>query len=421
MDLLEMMQARAEQVKAMRAMLDKVKAESREFTPEEDTQFVGIEAKVRTLDKQIEREQALAEREKELQMPAEPTFRPSAAYGGSTQQAKKEDYGFSSLGEFLNAVRFGDSKGRLDAIRNEMSMGVSENGGIMVPEEFRGDLLRVTPESAIVRPRANVIPAGSSPDATVTMPALDQVGKNMYGGVEVTWIGEGGEKPETTANLSEVKLTPYEVAAHITVTDKLLRNWDASEAVIKGLLNQAMTAAEDLAFLTGNGTGKPKGVIGSTAALTVKRATANKITTLDVVSMVANLLPGAEAIFVAHQSTMIQLITLKDEAGNSIFIQGNLAAGIPSTLLGYPIRFTGKTSALGTKGDLILVDLSYYLIKDGAGPYVMASEHVYFKQNKTVIKAFWNVDGKAWLTGPLKLEDGVTTVSPFVVLEVPAP
>lgn len=82
-----------------------------------------------------------------------------------------------------------------------------------------------------------------------------------------------------------------------------------------------------------------------------------------------------------------------------------------------PIEFTGKTFPLGARGDLALVDFSKYLIKDGSGLYVGASEHALWKQNKTIIKAFTNVDGKPWVKSPIKLEDGVTTVSPYVILE----
>ena len=55
-----------------------------------------------------------------------------------------------------------------------------------------------------MRPRANVIPAGSPPDAGITMPALDQSGTNpgnVFGGMTFSWIEEGGEKPETDAEL----------------------------------------------------------------------------------------------------------------------------------------------------------------------------------------------------------------------------
>ena len=70
-------------------------------------------------------------------------------------------------------------------------------------------------------------------------------------------------------------------------------------------------------------------------------------------------------------------------------------------------------------GDLILADWGYYLVKDGSGPFVAASEHVLFTSNKTIIKIFWNVDGAPWLQAPIAEENGYQ-VSPFVALDVPA-
>ena len=67
----------------------------------------------------------------------------------------------------------------------------------------------------------------------------------------------------------------------------------------------------------------------------------------------------------------------------------------------------------------MLIDFSHYLIKDGSGIFVSASEHALFTQNKTIIKAFWNVDGQPWLNGPIKGEDG-EQYSPFVALDVPS-
>jgi hypothetical protein len=66
----------------------------------------------------------------------------------------------------------------------------------------------------------------------------------------------------------------------------------------------------------------------------------------------------------------------------------------------------------------VLVNCEYYLIKDGSGPFVDSSPHVHFTSNRTVIKIFWNVDGKPWLSEPLHLEGSKTnTISPFVVLK----
>ena len=122
------------------------------------------------------------------------------------------------------------------------------------------------------------------------------------------------------------------------------------------------------------------------------------------------------AVWIANQTVLPQIINLVDAAGNSIYIQGDITKSIPSTLFGIPIIFNGRTPTLGNKGDLMLCDLSYYLIKDGSGPYFASSEHVYFTTNKTVVKMFTMVDGAPWVKSTLLLEDGSTTVSPFVVL-----
>jgi HK97 family phage major capsid protein len=92
--------------------------------------------------------------------------------------------------------------------------------------------------------------------------------------------------------------------------------------------------------------------------------------------------------------------------------------GLPPTLLGIPVMFNERSVALGTAGDVVLADLSQYLIKEGSGPYVAMSEHVYFTTNKTVMKIFWNVDGQPWLDAPIPLEGSTSnTVSPFIVLK----
>lgn len=451
--LQELLQERANVHEQMETLVNTAKVEGRTLTDEEEKQFEALDAQYNELDQEIaklekqeERENKLATRKAILDQPGVQNFNPTAVYGAPVQETPKDDGGFANFGEFVHAVRFGDSTGRLDELprgqgqgggiavpeafvghfspskSNEWQMGVGQDGGFAVPEQFDTNIRSLNHEGNIVRSRATVIPAGDPADGKLTIPALAQGSNGVFGGVEVAWINEGEEKPETDAKLREITLEPHEVAATTVVTDKLLRNWKAASSFIGDLLSKAMFAAEDMAFLTGNGTGKPTGVIGSAGAKVVNRKTASQISYEDIVFMIAALYPESQsrAIFVANLSILPQIATLKDGAGNYIFIQGDATRGIPSTLAGFPIHFTGKTPTLGKKGDLILVDFENYLIKDGSGPYIAASEHVLFRQNKTVIKVFWNVDGKPWVNEPLKLEDGETTVSPYVVLDVPA-
>ncbi|KEQ22869.1 phage major capsid protein [Paenibacillus tyrfis] len=406
MNLVELRKKLAQLKDQMRTLVELAQGEKRGMTADEDTKFTELEGQAEALAGQIKVE----ERAEQLAMSGAGTKR--------TPEDPQHETEFRNLGDFVNTVRFNPYDARLSEYR-EMAMGTKTSGGVFVPPQFSSKLFEITPQDALVRPRAIVVPVDeASPDASMTFPALDQgAGSNMYGGVEVNWIGEGDEKPETNAKFKDLSLTPFEVAGHIVVTDKLIRNAPAINTIVNRLFRGAIAAAEDDAFLYGNGTAKPFGAINSAAAVAVPRQTANLIKYQDIVNMIAKAKLGGALVWSASQSILPQLLTMKDEAGHLIF-QPNIADKMTGVLLGYPIRFQENAPILGAVGDLVLVDLQYYIIKDGAGIFISASEHPLFKQNKTIIKAFWNVDGKPWVTAPFTLKNGYT-VSPFIKLGLP--
>lgn len=402
-------------ISRMEAILNVADAESRTLNDEETAEYTRLEGSVDETNVIIERLAKLENFKAEARRAVR-----SIPFQGSNvnfNQADNPDE-FKDFGEFIYSVRYNPADRRLEY--REQSMGVGAEGGFMVPKQFRETLMSVDVQAPIIRPRATVIPAGSPPDAEISMPALDQsAAENMFGGVEVSWIGEGQTKPETDAKFKEIKLIPNEVAAYITVTDKLLRNWQAAGTVLADLLRNAMIAAEDYQFLRGNGVSKPQGIIGAACEIAYNRAGASAIAFADVVGMLARARGEAGLVWIASRTIIPQLANIRDTGNNNLFIM-NATAGVPASLMGIPLIFNERSPALGSKGDLILADLSYYLIKDGSGPFVSASEHVYFRNNKTVIKAFWNVDGKPWLLNPIPLEGSVAnTVSPVVTLDVP--
>ncbi|WP_455296497.1 phage major capsid protein [Brucella pituitosa] len=416
--------SRVDLIGKMKAIIDTAETEDRDLSAEEQAQFDDLKSQKTSLDTRIARLEEL-----EASTAALDTVVPARSSTASIQrpggpEARKE---FENMGEFMHAVRFNPNDQRLNYVENaaangemsaEQRMDDGASGGFMVPTQLRQTLLTVPVQGAIIRPRATVIEAGSPPDAAVTMPALDQTGEapeNMFGGVKVEWIGEGAEKPETDLKLREITLTPHEVAGVLTVTDKLLRNWQAAGSLLETQLRGAVWQAEDYKFLHGNGIKSPLGILKAGATYRVKRATANHITYDDIAEMVGR--GYGNGVFVYSRSAMVDLIKLKDLEGRPIWIP-SLREGEPGTILGRPAILNDRNPGLGRLGDIWYGDLSQYLIKDGSGPFVATSEHVHFTKNKTVIKIFWNVDGSPWWTAPMKIEDGYE-VSPFVALDVP--
>jgi HK97 family phage major capsid protein len=399
----------------MKVMLDTADTEKRDLTADEEKQYTELDVKVDSSKKEEERTRKLIQDNIVLDAPKN-TIRTSLR-----AEAPKE---FQSLGEFVHSVRFYPDDERLQFVdrteKREQSMGVGVEGGFMVPNQFIPTLRMVDPQAAIFRPRCTVIPAGTPPDASVTMPCLDQgAAENIYGGMTVQWIAEGGTKPETDLRLREICLTPHEVAGHTVLSDKLIRNWTAADSFVTQMLRLCLRGTEDTAFYSGTGVGQPLGVINAPARIDIVRAGAGAIVFADIRNMYAQLKFGGSPVWIASQTILPQITNLVD-AGNHLIWSpnANVIGAPPGTLYGIPVMFADRSVALGTRGDLILVDLSYYLIKDGSGPFVAASPHVYFTTNKTVIKIFWNVDGQSWLNAPLGLEGSVAnTVSPFIVLQ----
>ncbi len=396
-----------------RAFLNKIEEEKREMTADEKTEYDRRMGDINAISQKIDREEELQKHELMGEIKEE-------------SRDREEKFGeFRGVAEMLHAIRFNPADPRLGK-RFVYEDGIpvantetDEQGGYLVPDRFIDEILKIGPEDAVVRPRAQVIPAGYPPDAQVDIPVLAQSAHGIYGGVEVEWISEGEEKPASKPRFDIKSLKPNEVAGRVVVTDKLLRNARAFEPLVRDLLRQAVIGAEDSAFLAGSGTGQPTGIIGHVSNVLVNRAGAGAIAYQDLVDMYAAQLMGGRYVWIANQTVLPSLMTMVD-TGNHLIWQPNARDGAPGTLLGAPCIITGRTPTLGRRGDLMLCDLKYYLIKDGSGIFIDAlSSGTYFDHNKTVIKITWNVDGNPWPRGTFQLEDGATEVSPFVVLDVP--
>ncbi|HUX14909.1 MAG TPA: phage major capsid protein [Phycisphaerae bacterium] len=328
--------------------------------------------------------------------------------------------GFADFGELLRTIRFEPSDPRLpDLETRALSATAGASGGFLVPSEFSEQLLGLITQEAVIRPRARVVPSSADhPDASVDMPCLDYSGsKGTLAGVQMHWTGEGSAKTETEPAFASIKLDPRELSGYCVVTDKLLRNSGAGP-ILGSLFVEAIVRTSEATFFAGNGVGKPLGILGHAATINVVRGGAG-IVYEDLIAMLAALKPGSRAIWLASQSTLPDLLSLRLAAGT-----GNLPIwipsareGVPDTLLGRPIFFPEYSPALGTEGDLVLADFSFYGIKDGVG--IRADVGHFgdlFKENRSAIRCYMAVDGQPLLTTPIELANG-SLVSPFVVLE----
>jgi HK97 family phage major capsid protein len=92
------------------------------------------------------------------------------------------------------------------------------------------------------------------------------------------------------------------------------------------------------------------------------------------------------------------------------------SAAPPVSILGRPVIFTEKTSALGTAGDINFVDLSYYLIGDRQMMQSSSSTEFKFQSDKTAFRIIERLTGMPWIQSPITPKNSGPTLSPFVNL-----
>lgn len=410
--ILALQRQKAEKVQEMRSIVVLADKEQRTLTEDEGKRFNQIEDEIKPISEAIEREQRLLELESD-NLPQ-----------GFTQTSSldnNDDEDFRNLGEFFYTIannRHDPRLGNYTEQRSTMQMGAGRLGGFMVPERFLPDLKQVQPQEAIVRPRANVIPAGDPPDAKISIPALDQsAAQNIYGGVVVYHQGEQATLTETDAKLKQITLEPKKITGYMVASNELLLNWDAASVFIQTQMRKAVNGQEDYDFFRGNGVNKAMGVVNCDCTIEYSRATANQIAYADVIGMYARARLSDNLVWVASQTTIPQLANVRDSGDNNLWIQ-SAASGVPNNMFGIPLLWNERSPGLGSEGDLTLAALGNYLIKDGSGPRVDISTDYKFTTDETCFRIVWYVDGNSWLSNAIPLEGSTTdTVSPFVVLK----
>ena len=366
-----------------------------------------------------------------------------------SQPARKAG-GFKSLGEMLVAIHGAKFKSHYDprlvmadveigpqetgakgnqaiwSEQKDLVENVGASGGFLVFPEHLNQLFQMEPLERIVRQRSMVIPMRSR---VMQIPVLDQTGapasgSSYYGGSVAMWTEEATAKEETQPVFRQMELVAHDLVVYTETSDNLLADSAISlETILQYLFRGTVMNEEEWTFINGSGAGQPLGIVtantatGTGPTIVVTRTGAGAIVLTDIFNMLAAF-QGRSPVWIAHQSTMPDVLALNGPAGNPSYVWiGNGRDAMPTTLMGYPIFFVENAMPLGTQGDIILADLSKYVIGDRQMVTIDASKHYRFRYDLTSWRAVHRVDGRPWLSAPITYRDGTTVVSPFVILD----
>lgn len=337
------------------------------------------------------------------------------------------DKEFGSAGEFIHAAwhlnNNAELQSKMASLRNAYSSVVPADGGFLVPETLRSQLLQIALEMAVVRSRATVVPMES---ARVPFPMIDSTTNvgSVYGGMVAYWGEESAALTDASPKFGRAVLDAKKLTGLSVVPNELLQDSLISfAALVETLWPQALAFFEDNAFMSGTGVGEPLGFLGSGNAAGVAVAkesgqAADTIVVENVIKMYSRMLPSSlsRGVWICSPEAIPELFTmaLSVGTGGGPVMLTNVAGPAPMTIFGRPLIVTEKAGRLGDRSDLAFVDLSYYLVGDRQTMTASSSTDWKFGNDQTAFRIIQRVDGRPWLQSAITPANGGPTLSPFV-------
>ena len=288
--------------------------------------------------------------------------RPGAYGEGESTSREAAEY----KGAFLNWMRSPTDQERQQKVtaaqRNletraaDARTSVGASGGFALPEEIERAIAKIGLDVSPIRSLATVRTVGT-PDYKELIDV---------NGAAFEWIGETDTRAQTnTPDLAEIAPTFGMASAKPQATEESLDDlfFDVENWLIQSAA-EAIYAGEGVAFVSGNGTKKPKGFLAGPAPLSTADSSRAFGTLQYIASAQAAAMPTspdvffdmiyslraryrANATWVTSKAVLATIRKYKEATTNAYMWQPALAAGQPSSFAGFPMVEAEDMPAVG--------------------------------------------------------------------------
>jgi len=393
--ILELREKRAKAWDAAKAFLDAKRGSDGLLSAEDTATYEKMENEVVALGKEIERLERQAVIDLEL---SKATSNPITNAPSKVAEEKTGRASAEYKKAFWSAMRTRAGEGLDPNVRNALQIGTDSEGGYLVPDEFERTLVEALEDENIFRTLANVITT-SSGDRKIPVVATKGT---------AAWIDEEGTIPESDDNFGQVSIGAYKLGTLIKVSEELLNDsvFDL-EAYISREFARRIGNKEEEAFFTGDGSGKPTGILAATggAQVGVTTASATSITMDEVLDLFYSLKAPYRnrAVFVMNDATVKAIRKLKDGQGQYLW-QPSVQAGTPDTILNRPLYTSAYMPTIAAAAKTVVFgDFSYYWVADRQGRVFRRLNELFAVTGQVGFVATQRVDGKLILPEAIKV------------------
>lgn len=388
--ILALREKRANLWNETKAFLESHRAEDGTVSAEDNATYEKMEADVVALGKEIDRLERQAAIDREMDQPtSSPLVSRPVAPSAQKQGRASDEYKTAFWGMIRNRVA-------TPGVMNALQVGTDSEGGYLVPDEYERTLVQGLEEENVLRSLCTVIQT-SSGDRKIPLVASHGT---------ASWVDEEGTIPDSDDTFGQITIGAHKVATMIKVSDELLQDSVFNiESYIAAEFARRIGAAEEEAFITGNGTGKPTGLLHATNGAGIGVTTNGNTPTADEIFDLIHSIKSVyrkKAVFLLNDSTLKALRKLKDGQGQYLW-QPGLKEGQPDTLLNYRLVTSPFMPEIDSGNKVILFgDFKSYWIADRQGRSFQRLNELYAATGQVGFRATQRVDGRLVLAEAMK-------------------
>ncbi len=346
------------------------------------------------------------------------------------------DKPFRTLGEQLMAVVSAESKtpseealNRLQAVYSLAPSGASvanpSDGGFLVQIDFSSEIMKRSYEMGQVLSRVRKIPISSNSNS-IRIPCIAETSRangSRWGGVLSYWGGEADTATAKKPAIRQVEIGLGKLLGLFYATDELLQDAAAMESIAMTAFQEEFQFTVEDSIFTGDGTGKPLGILNANATVSVSKETGQAAATIvfeNIQKMYARQWNASNSVWFVNRDCFPQLnmmMMVVGTGGVPVYLPpGGVAASPYGTLMGRPVVPVEYCKTVGTVGDIIFADMSQYILVDKGGVKADSSMHVKFLTDEMTFRFTYRVGGQPWWSAALTPKNGSNTLSPFITL-----
>lgn len=378
-----------------------------DLSVEDAEQYDRLEAELDSLGEQIERAERHQQRAEEFATVNTETrvlpsgdrvvtrsLRPEATPEYREAWMRYLRFGREGLSaEDRSRLRTGYAADAEDRAANPQTV-TTAGGGYLIPAEFQAELLRAMKAYGGMRANARVFETDSG--AQLSIPTVDDTSNTgrlltINTAVTTSDVAFGQALFDAYKYSSDQVLVPVELMQDAAFD---------MDGLVTSILAERLGRITETHYTTGDGSGKPKGVV--TASALGKAATAGQTTSIivdDIVDLYHSLDPAYRegAVFMMNDATVKAIRMLKTGvSGDNTFLwQPGLAAGAPDTLLGAPVIVNQQMAMMAASAKAITFgNLQRFWIRDVRGIRVVRMDERYADVDQVGFVALMRTDSE---------------------------